>query len=47
MGFVIMIVLSRVRFEYFRLAALIGFFMSLFLLVLVLFTPAVKVTTDG
>jgi len=42
MGFVIMIVLSRVRFEYFRLAALIGFFMSLFLLVLVLFTPAVK-----
>lgn len=43
MGYVLMIVLSRVRFEYYRLAALFGFFASLFLLVLVLFTPAVKV----
>ncbi len=38
-GIVVMFVVSRVRYEYFKLAAIIGVGVSLFLLVIVLFLP--------
>ncbi len=38
-GIVLMLVISHVRYEYFRLAAIIGVFVSLALLVIVLFLP--------
>lgn len=41
-GLVLMYIISRIRYEYFRLVAIIGFFVSVFLLVLVLFLPEYK-----
>ena len=41
-GLVLMYIISRIRYEYFRLVAIIGVFVSLFLLVLVLFLPEYK-----
>lgn len=38
-GIVVMFAVSRVRYEYFRLAAIIGVFVSVLLLVIVLFLP--------
>ena len=38
-GLVLMYIISRIRYEYFRLVAIIGVFVSLFLLVIVLFLP--------
>ncbi len=38
-GIVIMLAVSRIRYEYFRLAAVVGVFVSLALLVIVLFLP--------
>ncbi len=41
-GIVLMFIISRIRYEYFRLVAVIGVAVSLFLLVLVLFLPEYK-----
>lgn len=41
-GLVLMYIISRIRYEYFRLVAIIGFFVSIGLLVLVLFLPEYK-----
>lgn len=41
-GLVLMYIISRIRYEYFRLVAIIGFFVSVGLLVLVLFLPEYK-----
>lgn len=41
-GLVLMYIISRIRYEYFRLAAVIGFFVSLGLLVIVLVLPEYK-----
>ncbi len=41
-GLTLMYIVSRVRYEYFRLVAIIGFAISLFLLVLVLILPEYK-----
>lgn len=41
-GLVLMYIISRIRYEYFRLVAIIGFFVSVGLLVIVLFLPEYK-----
>lgn len=41
-GLVLMYIISRIRYEYFRLVAIIGFFVSVGLLVLVLLLPEYK-----
>ncbi len=41
-GIVLMFIISKIRYEYFRLVALIGVFVSIGLLVLVLFLPEYK-----
>ncbi len=41
-GIVLMFIISRIRYEYFRLVAVIGVAVSLFLLVIVLFLPEYK-----